>query len=170
MIYDYQNQEGYVSIWVGNCTDNNVLGEYLSTVYLDEDEDYDDGLNPPKRLQEVFLPANKDRACEEEIRESFNNEWYNQFEYDFGLTFDEDFSEREVYDSTTDSIEELLTGFSLYDTFLEEAKTLKNDHLPECNTVVILYNFKYEGGIAEAEHEGVHLYFLGYAKYDESAY
>lgn len=170
MIYDYDDQEGYVSIWVGNCKDYNVLNEYLSTVYLDEDEDFDDGLNPPKRLQKVFLSCNKERACEEELRKSFNNEFYNQFEYDFGLTFDEDFREAEVYDNATNDIEELLTGFTGYTSFLEEAKTLENAHLPECNAALILYNFKYTGGILEAEHEGVHLYFLGYAKYDENAY
>ena len=81
MIYDYDDQEGYVSIWIGNCTDYSVLEEYISTVYLDEEEDFDDGLHPPKRLEKVFLPSNRDRACEEELRESFNNEFYNQFEY-----------------------------------------------------------------------------------------
>lgn len=83
MIYDYDDQEGYVSIWIGNCTDYSVLEEYISTVYLDEEEDFDDGLHPPKRLE--------------------------------------------------------------------------------------MYDFKYEGGIPEAEHEGVHLYFLGYAGYDINA-
>lgn len=169
MIYDYDDQEGYISIWIGNCTDYSVLEEYISTVYLDEEEDFDDGLHPPKRLEKVFLPSNRDRACEEELRESFNNEFYNQFEYDFGLTFDEDFSEAKVYDSATGSIEELLTGFSCYSSFMEEAKTLKNDHLPKCNSAFVLYDFKYEGGILEAEHEGVHLYFLGYAGYDQNA-
>ncbi|MDE5892534.1 MAG: immunity 22 family protein [Acetatifactor sp.] len=170
MIYDYHDQEGYVSIWIGNCKDNDVLREYMSTVYLDDDEDFDDGLHPPKRLEKIFLPANKDRACEEELREDFNNELYNQFEYDFGLTFDEDFMEADVYDSAPGSIEELLTGFSFCTSFMEGAKKLENVHLPECNAALVLYNFKYTGGIPEAEHEGVHLYFLGYAEYDEKAY
>lgn len=170
MIYDYEDQEGYVSIWIGNCKDYDVLDQYLSTVYLDDEEDFDDGLHPPRRLEKVFLPSNKDRPCEEEIRDSFNNEWYNQFEYDFGLVFDEDFREANVCEGTPGSMEELLEGFSYSNSFMEEAKTLKNVHLPECNAALVLYNFKYTGGILEAEHEGVHLYFLGYAKYDVNAY
>lgn len=70
-----------------------------------------------------------------------------------------------VYDSATDNIEELLTGFTCYTSFLEEAKTWENAHLPECNTALILYDYKYTGGIREAEQEGVHLYFLGYTEY-----
>ena len=53
---------------------------------------------------------------------------------------------------------------------MEEVKRLENVHLPECNAALVLYNFKYTGSIPEAEHEGVHLYFLGYAEYDEKAY
>ena len=36
MIYDYADQEGWVSIWVGNCAGYETLNAYLSTVYLEE--------------------------------------------------------------------------------------------------------------------------------------
>ena len=44
MIYDYDNQDGYVSVWVGRCKDYDTLDEYLSTVYLEDD--YEDGTEP----------------------------------------------------------------------------------------------------------------------------
>lgn len=59
MIYDYEDQEGYVSIWIGNCKDYDVLDQYLSTVYLDDEEDFDDGLHPPRRLKKCFFPPIK---------------------------------------------------------------------------------------------------------------
>lgn len=41
MIYDYEEQEGYVSLWIGTCENYNVIDEYLSTIYLDDDFDGD---------------------------------------------------------------------------------------------------------------------------------
>ena len=41
----------------------------------------------------MFLPENAGRPFEEELRDCFNGEGYNQFGYDFGLVFDEDFRE-----------------------------------------------------------------------------
>ena len=90
MIYDYQVQEGYVSLQVGYCEDYDTLNEYLSTQYLEEHEI---GEEPGEIWKELFLPTNQDRACEEELKDAFNYEDFNQFEYDFGLVFDEDFRE-----------------------------------------------------------------------------
>ena len=39
MIYDYEEQEGWVSVWVGNCTGYSALDRYLSTVYLEDGEE-----------------------------------------------------------------------------------------------------------------------------------
>ena len=165
MIYDYEDQEGYVSLWVGNCRDYDAVDQYLSTIYIDDD--YEEGTEPNEIWKELLLPANQTRECEEELIEKFNYEEFNQFEYDFGLTFDEDFREAEVRDDVTDDLSKLFEGFSCQDTFIEEAKSLMSDQIPKCNTAVALYNFKYSGGITEAEHEDVHLYFVGYVKYHE---
>ncbi|MCI9529983.1 MAG: hypothetical protein HFF16_09845, partial [Angelakisella sp.] len=51
MIYDYQDQEGWVSVWVGSCTDGRALEQYLSTVYLEDEED----------IEAYFLPENRER-------------------------------------------------------------------------------------------------------------
>ena len=110
MIYDYEDQDGYVSLWV-------------------------------------------------------NYECFNQFEYDFGMSFDEDFREAAVREDCTENLEELLAGFSYSESFLEEIKNVVKKRIPKCNAAVVLYNFKYDGGIINAEHEDVSLQFVGYAKY-----
>lgn len=167
MVYDYQEKEGYVSLWIGKCKDYRMIDEYLSTIYFDEDFDGDVEKAEQKEIwKNLFLPANQCRACEAELKESFNYELFNQFEYDFGLTFDEDFREANVLNYDTKDLEKLFDGFSYCNSFLEQIKELKTGHLPECNTAVVLYDFKYEGGIMEAEHENIHLYFLGYVKYN----
>lgn len=165
MIYDYEDQEGYVSLWVGVCRDYDAVDRYLSTIYMDDD--YEEGSEPDEIWKELLLPANQSRACEQELIDAFNYETFNQFEYDFGLSFDEDFREAAVRDEVTDDPGILFEGFSCQETFIEEARSLMNGRIPKCNTAVVLYDFKYSGGITEAEHRDVHLYFVGYAKYQE---
>ena len=169
MIYDYEEKEGYVSLWIGNCKDYSVLDDYLSTVYLDDEYEGEEPSEEWKSVEGtcIFFPENQDRSCEEELRKSFNYEFYNLFEYDFGLTFDEDFRDAAVRDKETNDLEELFSGFSFYDTFIDEAKTLMNDKIPKCNAALALYDFKYEGGISKMERENVSLYFLGYVRFSK---
>ena len=160
MIYDYQDQEGWVSVWVGSCTDGQALEQYLSTVYLEDEED----------IEAYFLPENRERPCEEELRECFNGEFFNRFEYDFGLTFDEDFREAEVFPAATRDMAELLDPFSDSIGFLPAVKALSPavlNALPACNTALILYGFQYDGSITEAARDGVRLRFLGAFPADE---
>lgn len=167
MIYDYEEKEGWVSLWAGKCSAYSVIDEYLSTTYFDEDFDGDiEKAEQSDVWKNLFIPANRDRACEKELKESFNYEFFNQFEYDFGLSFDEDFREARVLDCDTKDLEQLFDGFSCCDSFMDKIKELGSSHLPECNTAVVLYDFKYEGGISEVKHDNICLYFLGYFKYD----
>jgi len=157
MIYDYQEKKGYVSLWIGKCKNYNIVDDYLSTIYLDE--------NDSDIWKDLYIPANKNRDCEEELKEYFNYEYFNQFEYDFGLSFDEDFREAEVLDYDTKNIRELFDGFSYYDLFRDKLIEVNDKYYLEFNTAIALYDFKYEGNIVEAEHENIHLYFLGYFEY-----
>ncbi len=167
MIYDYEDQEGYVSLWVGICSGYQVINEYLSTAYLEESFDGKaERINQNRIWDKLFLPQNISRACEKELKDYFNYESFNQFEYDFGLTFDEDFREANVLEYCTGDLEKLFGDFSESGLFLDEAKAAA-PYLPECNTAVALYDFKYEGGISKVSHENVTLYFLSYFKYDK---
>lgn len=166
MIYDYEEKKGYVSLWVGQCKNDNIIDEYLSTIYFDEDFDGDmEKAEQSEIWKKRFIPANRSRACEEELKEYFNYEYFNQFEYDFGLSFDEDFREAKVLDCNTKDLGELFDGFSDCDLFLDQVKELENCHFPECNTAVALYDFKYDGGITKVKHGNIQLYFLGYFRY-----
>ncbi|MCM1100555.1 MAG: immunity 22 family protein [Clostridium sp.] len=167
MIYDYKEKEGYVSLWVGKCKDYNMIDEYMSTVYLETDFEGDvEKVEQSEVWKKVFIFTNQSRDCEEELKEYFNYEYYNQFEYDFGLVFDEDFRETNVLDYDTGNLEILLDGFSYSDSFMEEVKKM-NCLQMKCNTAVVLYDFKYEGNIHMIEHENICLHFLGYFKYNQ---
>ena len=168
MIYDYEEQEGYVSLWVGKCKDYDAVDEYLSTIYLEEDFDDEEEAKQSEVWKKVFIPANQSRDCEEELKEYFNYESYNQFEYDFGLVFDEDFREVNVLDYDTQNLEILFDGFSYNDSFIDEVKKMGCPQMQMCNTAVVLYDFKYEGNIRVIEHENIRLHFLGYFKYNRA--
>ncbi len=112
-------------------------------------------------MEAFFLPENRERPWEGELREMFGGERFNQFEYDFGLTFDEDFREAEVFPGATRDMGQLLEPFSCSGDFIPAARALDTSHLPECNAAVLLYNLRYTGGVQKAEQEGVSLRFLG---------
>ena len=77
MIYDYQDQEGWVSVWVGSCGRWAALDEYLSDVYLEEWENCRPHPKALEALAKVFLPENAGRPFEEELRDCFNGESYS---------------------------------------------------------------------------------------------
>ena len=160
MIYSYE-KEGYASLWMAKCDDYDVLDDYLSTIYLEENE----------VLGDFFTPSNAKRAFEDELREDFSScEVFNQFEYDFGLVFDEDFREAGVYDHSTKDINTLFQNFSelscidANDIIKGEEQTTDISEIPPCNAAFVLYDFKYEGIVPKIEHENISVYFLGYVK------
>lgn len=150
MIYDYEDQEGWVSVWVGSFPDYETLDRYLSTAYIEDEA----------AVEALFLPENRDRPFEEELREHFNGESFCRFEYDFGLTFDEDFREAQVLEAPTRELEQLIP-FSESTGFVPLIRERYGDSLPACNAAVALYNLRYTGGVAETEHDGCSLRFLG---------
>lgn len=163
MIYDYEDNEGWVSVWVGNFPDYKALDDYLSTQYFDSSR-------AEEALAGLFLPENRDRPFEKELRELFEGGTFCQFEYDFGLTFDEDFREAEVFPAATRDMAELLDPFSDSIGFLPAVKALSPavlNALPACNTALVLYGFRYDGSITEAARDGVRLRFLGAFPADE---
>jgi len=153
LIYDYRDKENSVSIWLGSCNSFEELDTYLSTVYID------DGVE--EILSKLFLTCNQNRPFEQELRNAFD-EHYNQFEYDFGLSFDDDFREASVLEEFSDNLDTLLNDFSAHDTFLDEVKRSTGNPLEQShNAIVILYNFKYDGSITKIKHENINLHFIG---------
>ena len=90
----------------------------------------------------------------------------SRFEEDFKLYFDEDFREADVADETSDDLEVLLEGFSAYETFINEVKTALGNPLTQLyNSTILIYDFKYDGDIKDAQHEGLCLDFIGSFKF-----
>lgn len=76
MIYDYSEKEGYVSLWIGKCKNYNMVDEYLSTVYFDDDFNGDmERAEQSDIWKNLFIPANRHRDCENERKELFNYEF-----------------------------------------------------------------------------------------------
>jgi len=164
-IYSYRGREYCVSIWLGKCGTFEELDDYLSTVYIDEENLDDEGLEKFFDGLGLFLESNKNRPCEEELRNCFYD-FYNQFEYDFGLAFDGDFREANVLEAFSDDIYTLLNMFSSYGTFIENVAASVGNPLPQAyNAAVILYDFKYDGRIKSIAHENVKLDFIGSFNY-----
>ncbi|MGG2074030.1 immunity 22 family protein [Lysinibacillus irui] len=161
---NYEN-EGYVSIWAGNFTNEEQLATYLNTVYQGEEET-DEAFS--QKLKQLFLAKNEHRPCEEAFKALYD-EFYNQFEYDFGLTFDEDFCETLFDEVSSNQLGQLIRDeFSYAQQFKHQLIEKIRKELPKAyNTVVLLYDVKYEGQIQHMHHEVFHLDFIGSIKMRE---
>lgn len=147
-------KEDYVSLWLGNFESSEALDEYLDTKYADE-------RGFAKHLKDLFVPENADRPFEEDLKQFFD-EYYNVFEYDFGLVSDDDFVEAEVFPQASDRIGTLLMPFSFSDQLIplfEEKLGLAVDQ--PYNTVILLFNLAYQGQVTEASRKGLHIKFMG---------
>ncbi|WP_369355838.1 immunity 22 family protein [Lysinibacillus capsici] len=158
-------QNGYVSIWVGNFTSEEQLHTYLPTVYQGEDET-DEAFS--QKLAKLFLPENQHRTCEEEFKALYD-EFYNQFEYDFGLTFDEDFCEALFYEAASNQLKQLLCDeFSYSQQFKHQVLAKMGNELQKAyNAIILLYDMKYEGHIQSVSHEAFHIDFVCSIKLQE---
>lgn len=113
MIYDYfKENNGYVSLWLGNFPNQEQLNCYLQTVYWEDESEAEF----QQKLDRLFLQENRNRPEESELRELFD-ECYNHFKYDFGLSFDSDFSEVSHSAQASCSSMELLREHSYFDSF-----------------------------------------------------
>lgn len=155
----YEENSGYVSIWAGRLKNKEQLNNYLATVYQREDE-ADEEFS--KKLEQLFLPENQNRACEVELKELYD-EFYNQFEYDFGFTFDEDFREALYYESFSTKLDQLLhDDFSYSEQFKGEfISKVGNELSKPYNTIILLYDVNYDGQISTVTHDTIHIDFLG---------
>ncbi|MFE3574445.1 immunity 22 family protein [Lysinibacillus sp. NPDC059133] len=166
MIFDYyQENSGYVSIWAGHFENNDQLDSYLSTVYQREDETDEEF---SKELERLFLSQNQNRACEVELKELYD-EFYNQFEYDFGFTFDEDFCEAVFYELTFTKLDQLLQNdFSYSEQFKGRfISKVGNDLSQPYNAIILLFGVNYDGQNLTVNHDTYHIDFLGTIYFDD---
>ena len=118
--FDDMECEGYVSIWLGNFSNEDALLEYAAEDRV-EDEDDGEEVEYPSRFSEDFF--------EGEV-------W----------AFDSDFWERACVEPS-DDLAALVKPFSYGETF--DVSGIKLDK--KYNSVILIYNFKYEPAKAPAK-------------------
>lgn len=80
--------------------------------------------------------------------------------------YDDTVREAEYYEEASKDLNQLLEGFSYDDEIITRFDTLVKEELPnDINAVILLYNFKYAGEIAEATIQSSYLRFLGKVEY-----
>lgn len=167
MIYDYYKEKNsMVSLWLGIFKCSEQLEEYLSDVYQQEDED---DVTFQKKIDRLFIPDNKNRPCENELRILFDNgNCYNQFAYDFGISFNRDFQETYFLKEHMNDLFAILDGFSYFDTFKEPFAHLLGKKLEKkYNAVVLVYNCNYDGFIRRTKHRDFEIEFMGSVPFTE---
>lgn len=162
-LYDqFKENNGYISLWLGNFKSEKQLDDYLSTVYWIYENQTESDFT--RELESIFLPENKNREEEIELKKCFD-ESYNQFKYDFAIFFDEDFSERSFSKESTNRLSLLLKGHSYLMSF-EDAFQSETEKI--YNAVFLIYDCEYTGGVNQAIGKDFELDFIGAVKYDKS--
>ena len=94
----------------------------------------------------------------------------SQFLNDFQIKredFDEDFMEQIYADLEIYTLGEFLLGCSYDEVIKEEFETLTEDmDLGKFHAGLLLYNFQYDGSVAEIQHENCSLKYVGSVRYD----
>lgn len=91
----------------------------------------------------------------------------SQFAKDFNISyFDEDFFEVDFFDEPMNDLKQLLEGFS-YDKIITSKfiEIISNDIIDNINSVILLYNFKFDGKIKSSDNEINSYKFIGSVTY-----
>ncbi len=140
-----------VSLWIGNFENEIILENYTETIYP---------------------PCNKDcNNCIEE--EGYCDDIPDPlFKQNFSVLYhDEDFQETKFHSEVKKSIEVLLQNHSYWHQIIPRFKELIENHQElEGNTVVLLYDYKYDGEKTYDEAEGYSIKYIGTVDYDARDY
>ncbi|CAI8706331.1 MULTISPECIES: immunity 22 family protein [Bacillus] len=86
------------------------------------------------------------------------------FEKDFNLDYyDRDLIEKKWISKSTNSVKDLLDGFSYSDQFLEQLDTIR--YSEEFNTAILIYNLEYDAQKTKSKFKNSDLKFIGVAQY-----
>ena len=158
-------QVGTMAVWLGTFPDPEEFYRYVQTCYcsLDEEElDPEYVFDPAdfeERIQQLFRPENKDRPEEPMLRRAFRTQ-YNQFEYDYGFLFDEDFA---VCDYCTDPTTDLSLLLEEWPELLEPIRKLvaETGFAQPVNCIFAVPSCAYTGTARRSEPKGGTLWFVG---------
>ncbi|MGD6817090.1 immunity 22 family protein [Metabacillus sp. 84] len=86
------------------------------------------------------------------------------FEKDFNLDYyDRDLVEKKWISKSTNSVKDLLDGFSYSDQFLEQFDTI--NYSEEFNSAILIYNMEYDAKKIKSKYKNSELKFIGVAQY-----
>lgn len=86
------------------------------------------------------------------------------FEKDFNLDYyDRDLVEKKWISKSTNSMKDLLDGFSYSDQFLEQFDTI--NYSEEFNSAILIYNMEYDAKKIKSKYKNSELKFIGVAQY-----
>ena len=120
-----ERKAGYLGFWVGNFENVEDFYKYIQSFYcIFEEDEEEEEYNPEynflekdfnKELEKIF---SVDKKWKKDFQEMFE-EYFNRFEYDFGVTFDEDFQICGNSEEPTDKLEVL---FNKWKDLIEPVK------------------------------------------------
>ncbi|PEE33563.1 hypothetical protein CN271_04115 [Bacillus cereus] len=86
------------------------------------------------------------------------------FEKDFNLDYyDRDLIEKKWISKSTNSVKDLLDGFSYSNQFLEQFDTIR--YSEEFNAAILIYNLEYDAQKTKGKFKNSDLKFIGVAQY-----
>jgi hypothetical protein len=89
-----------------------------------------------------------------------------EFEKDFSASyFDEDFVEAMFYEESSNTFKDLLEGCSYDDVVIPAFEQVYNYINENYNTILLIYNYQYDGAVSISENNSVALKFIGSVKY-----
>lgn len=156
---------GFMSVWFGNFTNEDAYWHYLEDIFcVDNPEQYNPQYNMleadfEQALAELFKPENAGRPFEDKLREMFDV-CFNRFEYDFGVTFDQDFQVGGFCGEPTTDLGVLLGEWQdLAEPF---TALLVDGALPKpCNCFFAIPGCRYNGYVPSAKSADYALDFAG---------
>lgn len=161
-----ERKAGYLGFWVGNFKDVEDFYKYIQPFYcIFEEDEEEEEYNPEynflekdfnKELEKIF---SVDKKWKKDFQEMFE-EYFNRFEYDFGLTFDEDFQICGNSGEPTDKPEVL---FKEWKDLIEPVKKFlgKDRFDKKYNCFFGIPSCKYGGAVKKISNEWGELEFLG---------
>lgn len=159
-----ERKAGFLAFWVGNFKNTEDFYKYIQSFYCvfeEEEENYDPEYNFlekdfEKELEKIFSVK---KEWKKELQEMFE-EYFNKFEYDFGVTFDEDFQVCGNSEQLTDDVKILLKEWE--DLINPVVKFLGKDKFDKkYNCFFGIPSCKYSGVVKKISNEFGEIEFLG---------
>lgn len=170
--WNCERKAGYLSVWFCNFSDETTFWQYFADLFIVDDQAaYIPGSNLlrdeyMKMIQKLFVPENFKRPFESVFRDHFYEGGFNNFEYDFGVTFDPDFWIGNYSKFETDDIAGVLGEWG-DDYLVNPIKKCIGERLPKrYNCFFAISSCIYNGFIKAVQYDTYSVEFMGVVQED----